>query len=353
MPFSRSRSVESMTRSATSWFARKAPDCQSIASTSVVLPWSTWATIATLRMSSRVGMDTMVGGEGSCGPRPIELTPIEGSPGDTGGLPIGCGVVLAPTAYEARLAELLRRVSVGEVTPDEAAHQLRDLPFSDLGFAKVDHHRELRQGACEIVYAEGKTPDEVRSIVERLLSGNEGPILVSRTSPQHVDAVRAAAVGAPVEVVERPRARCIALRRNPVPTTGTVLIVTAGTADLGVAEEAELTASLLGARTQIVADVGVAGLHRLTAVQPLLADADAIVVVAGMEGALASVVGGIASCPVIACPTSVGYGASLGGLAALLSMLSSCAPGVACVNVDDGVGAGTIAAMIVRPNRSR
>jgi hypothetical protein len=138
-----------------------------------------------------------------------------------------------------------------------------------------------------------------------------------------------------------------------VPTTGTVLIVTAGTADLGVAEEAELTASLLGARTQIVADVGVAGLHRLTAVQPLLADADAIVVVAGMEGALASVVGGIASCPVIACPTSVGYGASLGGLAALLSMLSSCAPGVACVNVDDGVGAGTIAAMIVRPKRSR
>ena len=236
--------------------------------------------------------------------------------------------MLAPTAYEARLAELLRRVSVGEVTPDEAAHQLRDLPFSDLGFAKVDHHRELRQGACEIVYAEGKTPDEVRSIVERLLSGNEGPILVSRTSPEHVDAVRAA-------------------------STGTVLIVTAGTADLGVAEEAELTASLFGARTQIVADVGVAGLHRLTAVQPLLADADAIVVVAGMEGALASVVGGIASCPVIACPTSVGYGASLGGLAALLSMLSSCAPGVACVNVDDGVGAGTIAAMIVRPNRSR
>jgi hypothetical protein len=250
--------------------------------------------------------------------------------------------VLAPTAYEARLAELLRSVSVGELTPDEAAHQLRDLPFSDLGFAKVDHHRELRQGACE-----------VRSIVERLLSGNEGPILVSRTSPQHVDAVRAAAVGAPVEVVERSRARCIALRRNPVPTTGTVLIVTAGTADLGVAEEAELTASLLGARTQIVADVGVAGLHRLTAVQPLLADADAIVVVAGMEGALASVVGGIAACPVIACPTSVGYGASLGGLAALLSMLSSCAPGVACVNVDDGVGAGTIAAMIARPNRSR
>jgi pyridinium-3,5-biscarboxylic acid mononucleotide synthase len=267
-------------------------------------------------------------------------------------LPIGCGVVLAPTAYEARLADLLDRVSSGDVTPDDAARQLRDLPFSDLGFAKVDHHRELRQGACEVVYAEGKTPAEVRSIVERLLSGNEGPILVSRTSPEHVAAVRAAA--GRVDVVERSRARCVALRRNVPRPTGSVLIVTAGTADLGVAEEAELTASLLGAETEIVADVGVAGLHRLIAVQPMLATADAVVVVAGMEGALASVVGGLASCPVIACPTSIGYGASLGGLAALLSMLSSCAPGVACVNVDDGVGAGYIAAMIARSaSRSR
>jgi pyridinium-3,5-biscarboxylic acid mononucleotide synthase len=257
--------------------------------------------------------------------------------------------VLAPTAYEARLADLLARVSSGEVLPGDAARELRDLPFSDLGFAKVDHHRELRQGACEVVYAEGKTPEEVRSIVERLLSGNEGPILVSRTSPEHVDAVRAAAAaGSPVEIVELPRARCIALRRNVPPQAGSVLIVTAGTSDLGVAEEAELTASLLGAETEIVADVGVAGLHRLAAVQPMLTAADAVVVIAGMEGALASVVGGIAACPVIACPTSVGYGASLGGLAALLSMLSSCAPGVACVNVDDGVGAGTIAAMIAR-----
>ncbi len=125
--------------------------------------------------------------------------------------------MLAPTAYEARLADLLARVSSGEVSPGDAARELRDLPFSDLGFAKVDHHRELRQGACEIVYAEGKTPEEVRSIVERLLSGNEGPILVSRTSPEHVDAVRAAAAGSPVGIVERPRARCIALRRNVRP----------------------------------------------------------------------------------------------------------------------------------------
>ena len=261
--------------------------------------------------------------------------------------------MLAPTAYEARLADLLGRVSSGEVSPGDAARELRDLPFSDLGFAKVDHHRELRQGACEIVYAEGKTPEEVRAIVERLLSGNEGPILVSRTSLEHVDAVRAAAAGTAAEIVERPRARCIALRRATPPAAGTVLILTAGTSDLGVAEEAELTASLLGAQTEVVADVGVAGLHRLVAAQPTLATADAVVVVAGMEGALASVVGGIAACPVIACPTSVGYGASLGGLAALLSMLSSCAPGVACVNVDDGVGAGTIAAMIARQSMPR
>ena len=261
-------------------------------------------------------------------------------------------VVLAPTAYEARLADLLARVSSGEVSPGDAARELRDLPFSDLGFAKVDHHRELRQGACEIVYAQGKTPGEVRAIVDRLLTVNEGPILVSRTSPEHVDAVRAAATDT-VEVVERPRARCVALRRTTPPAAGVVLIVTAGTSDLGVAEEAELTASMLGAETEIVADVGVAGLHRLAAVQPMLATADAVVVVAGMEGALASVVGGIAACPVIACPTSVGYGASLGGLAALLSMLTSCAPGVACVNVDDGVGAGTIAAMIARQSSPR
>jgi NCAIR mutase (PurE)-related protein len=256
--------------------------------------------------------------------------------------------MVASSAYEARLSNLLRRVSIGDVTPRDAVEELRDLPFSDLGFAKVDHHRELRQGACEIVYAEGKTPGEVRSIVTRLLERNDGPVLVTRTSSGHVEAVHEAAAGIDVEIVERPRARCIALRRNGSAARGMVLVITAGTSDLPVAEEAELTASLLGAQTEIVADVGVAGLHRISAVQPRLASANAVVVVAGMEGALASVVGGVAACPVIACPTSVGYGASFGGLAALLSMLSSCAPGVAVVNVDDGVGAGYIAAMIAR-----
>lgn len=252
------------------------------------------------------------------------------------------------SAYEARLRDLLERVAQGDVAPGDAANELRDLPFSELGFAKVDHHRELRQGYCEIVYAEGKLPEEVSAIVGRLLSGNDGPILVTRASPEHVEAVREAAAGQELEIVERPRARCIAIARNVPPTNGRVLVITAGTSDLPVAEEAEVTAQVLGAQAEIVADVGVAGLHRLAAVLPALEAADAVVVVAGMEGALASVVGGLATCPVIACPTSVGYGASFEGLAALLSMLSSCAPGVACVNIDDGVGAGYIASMIGR-----
>jgi NCAIR mutase (PurE)-related protein len=255
---------------------------------------------------------------------------------------------MSASPYELRLRDLLERVAAGDVPTERAVEELRDLPFSELGFAKVDHHRELRQGACEIVYGQGKTAGEVRAIVERLLAANHGPVLVSRASAEQVAAVREVGEGAGVEVLERPRARCVALRRGVRPEAGTVLIVTAGTSDLAVAEEAQLTASLLGTRTELVADVGVAGLHRLEAVRGLLPSADAVVVIAGMEGALASVVGGLAPCPVIACPTSVGYGASFGGLAALLAMLSSCVPGVACVNVDDGVGAGTIAAMIAR-----
>ncbi|GIU98934.1 MAG: 1-(5-phosphoribosyl)-5-amino-4-imidazole-carboxylate carboxylase [Actinomycetota bacterium] len=255
---------------------------------------------------------------------------------------------MGTSPYELRLRDLLERVAAGDVPSERAVDELRHLPFSELGFAKVDHHRELRQGACEIVYGEGKTVEEVRGIVERLLAGNDGPILVSRASAEQVAAVRAVGEGAGIEVVERPRARCVALRRNVRPPAGSVLVVTAGTSDLAVAEEAELTASLLGVGTELVADVGVAGIHRLEAVRPRLDAADAVVVVAGMEGALASVIGGLARCPVIACPTSVGYGASFGGLAALLAMLSSCVPGVACVNVDDGVGAGTIAALIAR-----
>jgi NCAIR mutase (PurE)-related protein len=252
------------------------------------------------------------------------------------------------TPYERRLRELMESVASGATSPEDARRALRDLPFADLGFAKVDHHRELRQGASEIVFAQGKTTEQVVAIVERLLSGNDGPVLVSRVAPEQASAVRGLGAAHGIPVVERPAAGAIALARNvPVPV-GEVLILTAGTADLPVAEEAELTATLLGAGAEIVADVGVAGLHRLAAARERLAGADAIVVIAGMEGALASVVGGMATCPVIACPTSVGYGASFGGLAALLAMLSSCTPGTVCVDIDDGVGAGYTAALIAR-----
>jgi NCAIR mutase (PurE)-related protein len=222
------------------------------------------------------------------------------------------------------------------------------LPFADLGFAKVDHHRELRQGMCEIVFAESKSVDEVGAIVERLVEGNDGPILVSRASPEHAAEVRRVAGRAGLTVEERTRSRAIAIPRQVPEPAGLALIVTAGTADLAVAEEAELVARLLGAGTEVVADVGVAGLHRIAAIRERVRDADVVVVVAGMEGALASVVGGIATGPVIACPTSVGYGASFGGLAALLSMLSSCTPGTVCVDIDDGVGAGFAAGLIAR-----
>lgn len=250
--------------------------------------------------------------------------------------------------FETRLAELLRRVADGTVSPAAGLEALRDLPFSDLGFARVDHHRELRQGACEIVFAEGKTVEQVRAIAGRLLERNSGPVVVTRADEGQRAAVRELAVREGFDVEEPPGARCVAVLRHVPDPAGCVLVVTAGTADLPVAEEAVLVARMMGAGVDLVADVGVAGLHRLAAVRDRLASADAVVVVAGMEGALASVVGGMATGPVIACPTSVGYGASFGGLAALLSMLSSCTPGVVCVDIDDGVGAGFASALIAR-----
>lgn len=250
--------------------------------------------------------------------------------------------------FEGRLAELLEQVAAGGLTPEEATALLRHLPFADLGFAKVDHHRELRQGACEIVYASGKTTEQVEGIVRQLLQGNTGPVLVTRADEGQLGAILALADQAGYPVVSKPRSRAIAILRNVPPATGDVLVVTAGTSDLPVAEEAVLTASVLGAGVKLIGDVGVAGLHRIASVREDLEASDVVVVVAGMEGALASVVGGLVSCPVIACPTSVGYGASFGGLAALLAMLSSCTPGVVCVDIDDGVGAGYAAALIAR-----
>ena len=252
------------------------------------------------------------------------------------------------TPFEGRLRSLLRGVAEGGITAEQAAAALRDLPFADLGFARVDHHRELRQGSCEIVYGSGKSAGQVAAIVHQLLEGNEGPVLVTRTGPEQAEAVRAEAAAVGLDVLDRPTCGALAILRNVPAPVGRVLVVTAGTSDLGVAEEAVLTATVMGADVEMVADVGVAGLHRLAAVRGELEAADAIVVVAGMEGALPSVVGGLVARPVIACPTSVGYGASFGGLAALLAMLSSCTPGVACVNIDDGVGAGYVAAMIAR-----
>jgi len=256
--------------------------------------------------------------------------------------------------FETRLRELLAGVAAGSATIDHAATMLRDLPFAELGFAKVDHHRELRGPLPEIVYAPGKDLNQLRGILSRLLEGNVGPIFVTRADEQQRALVRLLASGLGLVVREEADAGAIAIVRNLPAPIGRVAVVTAGTADLPVANEAALTAELVGAVTQIHADAGVAGLHRVLAIRESLNQADAIVVVAGMEGALSSVVGGLVSSPVIACPTSVGYGASLGGLAALLGMLSSCVPGVVCVNIDDGVGAGFAAGLIAtRAGRAR
>jgi NCAIR mutase (PurE)-related protein len=250
--------------------------------------------------------------------------------------------------YTAALEELLRGVAEGSVPVAAALESLRRLPFSDLGFARVDHHRSLRQGVVEFVYAPGKTRGQLLAIVEAQLEHDESSVVVTRVTAEDAAAIRTLAESRGLEVVLRERAGLLAIPRAVPEARGRLLILTAGTSDLPVAEEAETVASLLGAGVRVIADVGVAGLHRLLAELPEIEQADAIVVVAGMDAALASVVGGLARSPVIACPTSVGYGASFGGLSALLAMLSSCAPGVAVVGVDDGVGAGTVGALIAR-----
>jgi len=249
--------------------------------------------------------------------------------------------------FRGWLHSVLTSVANRRVSVEEAAESLRDLSFSDIGFAKVDHHRELRQGVCEFVYADGKTTTQLVEIVKRLLRRNRGSVLVTRASSDQLAALRRVSAGMDLPRRET-RSGAFAIMRQLSKPHGRVLIVTGGTADLPVAEEAALAAAVVGADVQLEADVGVAGLHRLGAIQQDLNKADVVVVAAGMEGALASVVGGLVACPVIACPTSVGYGATFGGLAALLSMLSSCAPGVVCVNIDDGVGAGYAAGLIAR-----
>ncbi|MDW8107194.1 MAG: nickel pincer cofactor biosynthesis protein LarB [Armatimonadota bacterium] len=242
-----------------------------------------------------------------------------------------------------RIRALLESVAQGALSVDAALEVLRDLPFQDLGFAQIDHHRALRKGFPEVVFCQSKTPEQVAEIVSQL--AKRGRVLATRATEAHYEAVHARLP----EAVYHPQARAITIGTPPpAPEQPYGVVLAAGTADIPVAEEAALTARMMGVRVETRYDVGVAGLHRLLAHLPLLHGAKAIVVVAGMEGALPSVVGGLVRCPVIGVPTSVGYGAHLGGLAPLLTMLNSCAPGVVVTNIDNGFGAGYCMALIVQ-----
>ncbi len=240
---------------------------------------------------------------------------------------------------------LLRRVADGTLAPDEALRQLALQPFESLGFATIDHHRALRQGFPEVIYAEGKSPQQVVSIAERIAGGGGG-VLVTRAGEEARRALLARFPDARAHDIARTVSVAPSQGTSVPRGTGTILVVTAGTSDLPVAEEAAETALAMGNVVGRINDVGVAGLHRLLAHSEALASATVIVVVAGMDGALPSVVGGLVACPVIAVPTSVGYGASLGGLTALFTMLTSCAAGVTVVNIDNGFGAGVAASRI-------
>lgn len=245
---------------------------------------------------------------------------------------------------EESLRELLAGVRDGAVDAEAAFQRLRGLPFEVTGFATIDHHRSIRCGFPEVIFCQGKTPEQVREIFSRLAATGES-VLATRADRADFEAVASAHPDAQYHEL----ARCITLRPEPAPEPiGHIAIVAAGTSDLPVAEEARVTAETLGQHCTTHYDVGVAGLHRLLAHGDALREAKALVVTAGMEGALASVVGGLVAAPVIAVPTSVGYGASFGGLAALLAMLNSCASGVSVVNIDNGFAAGYIAALINR-----
>jgi NCAIR mutase (PurE)-related protein len=242
------------------------------------------------------------------------------------------------------LRKLFEQVRKKRLSPDDAVERLRHLPFEDLGFAKVDHHRAVRQGMPEVIFAQGKTPSQVAGIFRRL-AAHGGNVLATRATEEQY-----AAVAATVDLAEyRPVARAIVLKRDRKKRgKGVIVVVSAGTSDIPVAEEAVVTAELMGNNVQHIYDVGVAGIHRLLAHREALAEARVIIVCAGMEGALPSVVGGLVGVPVIAVPTSVGYGAAFEGLAALLGMMNSCASNVSVVNIDNGFGAGYVASLINR-----
>lgn len=240
------------------------------------------------------------------------------------------------------LRELLTEVRTGARTVENAVERLRDLPFEDLGYARLDHHRALRKGFPEVVFCEGKQIEHVVEILQRMAQ-KHAPVLATRATREVFEAVAAQIPAA--KYFES--ARMIQLGVNGTkPTDTTVLVVCAGTADVPVAEEAAVTASTLGSRTERLYDVGVAGVHRLLAARETLNSANVLIVVAGMDGVLPTIVGGLVAAPVIAVPTSVGYGTGLGGTAALMTMLNACAPGIAVVNIDNGFGAGYMAHLI-------
>jgi len=249
------------------------------------------------------------------------------------------------------LKKLLSQVKEGKVEIDDAIEQLRHLPFEDLGFACIDHHRQIRRGFPEVIFCPGKTTPQIIKIFETLAAkGNN--VLATRATPEVF--AELSGTGQFPKARYEEAARAIVLdQKEPEPSKSVLPIVTAGTADLPVAEEARVTAEIMGQRAEVIADVGVAGLHRLIGHLPRLQKANIVIVVAGMEGALASVMGGLMSCPVIAVPTSVGYGSSFEGLSALLTMLNSCSSGVTCVNIDNGFSAAVTATLISRKIEAR
>lgn len=240
------------------------------------------------------------------------------------------------------IIQILKEIEKGSLSADEGYARLKLVPFEDLGYAKVDHHREVRQGAPEVIYGAGKTKEQIAGITKSLLSHCPENILITRLCPES-----ASYLSERFELFYDELSHIgIVNRREHITAKGTVVVATGGTSDIPVAEEAALTAEVLGNHVTRLYDVGVAGLHRLLSNMELLSEANVIIAVAGMEGALASVIGGLTDCPVIGVPTSVGYGASFHGVSALLSMLNSCASGVSVVNIDNGFGAGYLASMI-------
>jgi hypothetical protein len=237
---------------------------------------------------------------------------------------------------------LLTEVAAGTVDVDAALLRLKEAPYRDLGFAKVDGHRGLRQGAAEVIYGAGKTAEQIAAIAKTLLDQGEKTVLITRISPEKAEIVRQQ-----VDITYQAQGQIAVVGEMPKITgKGKIVVATGGTSDIPVAEEAAVTAEALGNQVVRLYDVGVAGLHRMLGHLDEIMSARVIIAIAGMEGALASVIGGLADCPVIAVPTSVGYGASFGGLSALLSMLNSCASGVSVVNIDNGFGAGFLASRI-------